>query len=97
MKIQTPYINSRTIMEGVRNGGPRNPMPQPDEQGNERGREEARILELAAAGWSRRRIEQEVFGFSGGAAYETVKKVLENTTTTDENSDTTSKNSREGE
>ena len=36
----------------------------------------ARIRELAARGLSRRQIEEEVFGYTGGAAYQKVREVL---------------------
>ena len=36
----------------------------------------ARIRELAARGLSRRQIEEEVFGYTGGAAYQKVREIL---------------------
>ena len=42
-----------------------------------------KIIQLNNQGKSRRAIEWAVFGYNGGVAYETVKRVLGATTTTD--------------
>jgi hypothetical protein len=44
--------------------------------------ETARIRELHAGGMSGRKIQQEIFGYTGGAAYEAVSRALNGATIT---------------
>jgi hypothetical protein len=75
--MQAPFVNAKTIIADVSNGGARFPMPEwaGNEQGN--GSQEWRIKELAAQGMSKRQICLDVFGYTGGAAFDAVNKVLE--------------------
>lgn len=87
VKIQTPTVTYDEIVSALQGGQPANPIPTPtiktsDAAGNPYDVEDT-IRELSAQGKSRRAIEWEVFGYHGGVAFETVKRVLGATTTTD--------------
>lgn len=86
VKIQTPTVTYDEIMSALQGGQPANPIPAAIiEHGDAAGVDdtEATIRELDSQGKSHRAIEWEVFGYHGGVAYETVKRVLGATTTTD--------------
>ncbi|HOU22701.1 MAG TPA: FtsK/SpoIIIE domain-containing protein [Anaerolineae bacterium] len=59
--------------------GPAGELPEAAEGDDGRA---ARIRELAGQGWSQSAIEEEVFGYRGGAAHRTVRDVLNATTAT---------------
>jgi len=59
--------------------GPAGELPEAEDQPDGR---TARIRELAGQGWSQSAIEEEVFGYRGGAAHRTVRDVLNATTAT---------------
>lgn len=59
--------------------GPAGELPEAEDQPDSR---TARIRELAGQGWSQSAIEEEVFGYRGGAAHRTVRDVLNATTAT---------------
>ena len=51
------------------------PRPKADPRAM-RAEDVERIRQLLAAGWSQRAIEVEMFGYTGGAAWEAVRQVL---------------------
>ncbi|MBN1811790.1 MAG: DNA translocase FtsK [Anaerolineae bacterium] len=78
IEMQAPYISHRAIAGAVSGSGPSQALPEVIEEGeSERSEQAGRIRELAARGLSRRQIAIEVLGYAGGAAYQTVKEVLE--------------------
>lgn len=58
------------------------PLPEVEPQPDADEATAARIRELAAQGLSLNAIQREVFGYTGGAAYTTVRQMLDDTTTT---------------
>lgn len=75
--MQAPFINSNVIMADVSNGGARFPMPEAGGNGGTNSEMVRRIKELAAQGVSKRQICLDVFGYTGGAAFDAVSRVLE--------------------
>lgn len=59
--------------------GPAGELPEVEDRPDDR---TTRIRELAGQGWSQSAIEEEVFGYRGGAAHRTVRDVLNATTAT---------------
>lgn len=84
VELQAPHISHHDIMAAVRDGGPRYDMPElpDDRRGDDRTR---RILALAGEGLSKRQIQMEVFGYTGGHAFDEVSRVMSGTTTTPDN------------
>lgn len=83
VELQSPYIGPRTIEADVaqRNGGPQRPMPAaaplptPPPPSEVDGQAQ-RVRELHAQGMSKRQIALQVFGYTGGAAWEKLEKIL---------------------
>ncbi|HUX78058.1 MAG TPA: FtsK/SpoIIIE domain-containing protein [Anaerolineae bacterium] len=77
-EIQGPWVSRETLLQALGNGGPRHPMPALElPAGGPSADQVAQVLELHAAGESKRGIERAVFGFEGGAAYRQVTEILE--------------------
>jgi DNA phosphorothioation-dependent restriction protein DptH len=72
VQFQAPLVNPDHIMAEVSGNGPRNDMPSSVDVS-----QDGLICALADEGLSRREIEQEVFGYTGGKAYREVKRVLD--------------------
>ncbi len=81
VELQSPYIGPRTIEADVsrRNGGPQRPMPAaapPPAPPPEIDEPAQRVRELHAQGLSKRQIALQVFGYTGGAAWDRLEKIL---------------------
>jgi hypothetical protein len=75
-EIQGLYVDKGEFIKALAGGGPRFPMPEVDGNGHGNGSQERRIRELSAQGLSKRQICLDVFGYTGGKAFETVSRVL---------------------
>ena len=75
-EIQGLYVSKSELAKVLAGGGPRYPMPEVDGNGDGNGSQEQRIRELAAQGKSKRQICLDVFGYTGGKAFEMVSKAL---------------------
>ena len=81
VEIQVPMITRQHLLAAVNGGGPAMPMPESPQLESNVGKA-AQILSLAGEGLSRREIERQVFGYTGGSAHRQVSEVLESATTT---------------
>lgn len=86
LHIQTPFVDGATI-EKILTGAaiPARPAKVIDAGSASLGGDQARaarILELSRQGLSMRAIEKETFGYSGGAAHDVVRAVINDATTT---------------
>ena len=84
-EVMGPWVSRDDFRRALSNGGPRQDMPivvtsKPEPSGPtaDQVRE---VLELHAAGESKRSIERAVFGFEGGAAYRQVSEIIAGATT----------------
>ncbi len=81
LEIQAPLVTTGEIAAALRGQeGPALDLPE-EEKEVESDPEAERILELHRRGWTSRAIEREVFGKTGGAYYERVRRVLESAAT----------------
>ena len=82
LEIQAPLVTAAEIAAALRGQeGPAGELPEEEEE-VEGDPEAERILELHRKGWTSRAIEREIFGKTGGAYYERVRRVLESAATT---------------
>jgi hypothetical protein len=72
IEMQAPYISHHAIAGALPEGGPRHQLP---EATPEAAPDTARIRELLQRGLSKRQVALEIFGYVGGAAYQTVTDV----------------------
>jgi DNA segregation ATPase FtsK/SpoIIIE-like protein len=82
LEIQAPLVTTAEISAALRGQeGPAFDLPEEDEEVESDDPEAERILELHRKGWTSRAIEREIFGKTGGAYYERVRRVLESAAT----------------
>lgn len=72
VEFQAPIVRTPDIVAALDGSGPRHAMPSDDDQD-----QDEQIRRLAAEGLSKRAIQERVFGYTGGAAYTAVTRVLE--------------------
>ncbi len=81
VKLQSPIISHSNIITAIASGGPRQALPEVIQAGGD-GDQGGRIRQLAEEGLSKRRICLEVFGYTGGKAFNSVTDALRGGTTT---------------
>lgn len=82
LELQGPWIAKDEFMAALAGGGPRYPMPAPAEVVPDDLTEQVR--DMRNRGMTRRQIELELWGYAGGNAHATVKRILDTTTTADD-------------
>lgn len=75
-QVQIPLTTKQQLLNVLTLGSPKNALPEIVQDETGQNEIEERIKALAIDGLSRSQIEREVFGYNGGNAYATVKKVL---------------------
>ena len=80
-EIQAPWVTDDEAVRALE--GQSGPIYDAPSFEDESSQQAERIRELATQGLSLSAIQRELFGYTGGAAYEAVKAALSSTTTTD--------------
>lgn len=82
-EMQAPYISHNAITNAIGDGGPQQQLPETVQTAADNDKAD-RIKELFARGLSKRQIAIEIFGYVGGAAFQTVTDVLETLQSSDD-------------